>query len=257
MESRVRASPEISAAEWIAARLPGKYGLFSSFLPAGFEKYARIFHPAVGPWEKRASWSEVAAWSGKVMDADAEFELLERRTAGEGAGRTHGYEPRFGELLPDLVDTLAEVLGSYTRSPERCWFCVWEGGWIKGPGTLHVALGTAERERVQIQSQWEAGWELSFGREALAFPRVQFPAREYVLLEGPLDAVAEIGERTHFQGRSHFESHSPNLWWPDDQAWCVATEIDHQSTYVGGPEGLISELLIDARFEAFESIAPA
>ena len=76
-------------------------------------------------------------------------------------------------------------------------------------------------------------------------------------LEGPLDAVAEIGERTHFQGRSHFESHSPNLWWPDDQAWCVATEIDHQSTYVGGPEGLISELLIDARFEALESIAPA
>jgi hypothetical protein len=110
---------------------------------------------------------------------------------------------------------------------------------------------------VQIQSQWEAGWELSFGREALAFPRVQFPAREYVLLEGPLDAVAEIGERTHFQGRSHFESHSPNLWWPDDRAWCVATEIDHQSTYVGGPEGLVSELLIDARFEALESIAPA
>lgn len=26
---------------------------------------------------------------------------------------------------------------------------------------------------------------------------------------------------------------SPTLWWPDDRAWCVATEVDFHSTYLG------------------------
>jgi hypothetical protein len=71
-------------------------------------------------------------------------------------------------------------------------------------------------------------------------------------LEGPLDAVGEIGASTHWQGKSWFEPESPNLWWPDDRAWCVATEIDLDSTYVGGSATMIRELLSDSRFEALE-----
>jgi hypothetical protein len=42
---------------------------------------------------------------------------------------------------------------------------------------------------------------------------------------------------------------SCNLWWPDDHAWCVATEIDLDSTYVGASEACIEELLANSKLE--------
>jgi len=42
----------------------------------------------------------------------------------------------------------------------------------------------------------------------------------------------------------------PNIWWPADRAWCVASGIDLQWTYVGGPRGLIDAVLADDRIEA-------
>ncbi len=37
---------------------------------------------------------------------------------------------------------------------------------------------------------------------------------------------------------------TPNLWWPEDRAWFVATEIDLAWTYVGGREALIEQLVL-------------
>jgi hypothetical protein len=251
-DGRVRLSTELEAAAWIAPRL-GPFGVrIDSVVPAGFEAYARIFHPAIGPREKRATWAEVAAWAGKVMHPHAEFEQIERRIKGEGAGRTYGAEPRMGALEPELVGALAELLRHHTQSPERCWFCVWEGGWVQGPGSVLVSFGTPVYERAEIQREWASGWERSFSGDVSTAPRVRLPGRDYVLLEGPLDAVGEIGASTHWQGKSWFEPESPNLWWPDDRAWCVATEIDLDSTYVGGSATMIRELLSDSRFDALE-----
>ena len=147
---------------------------------------------------------------------------------------------------------MSELVAGHTGAGERCWFCVWEGGWIRGPGSLNVALDASWDERAEIQRQWEAAWQLPFPREALTEPCVRLPGRKYFLLEGPLDAVREIGAWTHWQGRSRFTPESPNLWWPDDRTWCVATEIDLHSTHVGGSAALIDEIVGDARFESLE-----
>jgi hypothetical protein len=248
VEARLRASNDVGAADWIAPRLGPFAERIDSLVPGGFEAYARIFHPAEGPYEARATWAEVAEWSGKVMHPHVEF----AEGALEAGGRARGYEPRVGELPPDLVTALSEALARHMRSPGRCWFCVWDGGWVRGPGVIMTLLGTPADVRAEAQREWEAGWELPFGREALAGPRVRLPGRDYVLLEGPLDAAGEIGEWRHWQGRSHFEPHSPNLWWPDDRAWCVATDIDLDSTHVGGSAALVEELLGDPRLEVLQ-----
>lgn len=39
------------------------------------------------------------------------------------------------------------------------------------------------------------------------------------------------------------DGQSPNLFWPDDRAWCVASEIDFDSTLVAGSTALIEALL--------------
>jgi hypothetical protein len=42
----------------------------------------------------------------------------------------------------------------------------------------------------------------------------------------------------------------PNIWWPDDRAWCVASEIDLAYTYVGGSKELIEEIVEHPALEA-------
>jgi len=43
---------------------------------------------------------------------------------------------------------------------------------------------------------------------------------------------------------------SPNLWWPDDHAWIVVTEIDYAWSYVGGSQDLIDSVVSDELLEA-------
>ena len=48
---------------------------------------------------------------------------------------------------------------------------------------------------------------------------------------------------------------SVNLWWPADRSWCVATDIDLMSTYVGGSADCISALLDATELEAARAAA--
>jgi hypothetical protein len=43
---------------------------------------------------------------------------------------------------------------------------------------------------------------------------------------------------------------TPNLWWPEDRTWCVASEIDLSWTYVGGSSDLVESLVVDDQIEA-------
>ena len=70
------------------------------------------------------------------------------------------------------------------------------------------------------------------------------PGREYFLLRGGVSAAALFGRSMMLHG-------GPNLWWPDDRAWCVSTEVDLDSTYVSGSSALIAELLAHPDLEAF------
>jgi hypothetical protein len=84
-------------------------------------------------------------------------------------------------------------------------------------------------------------WE-GYAGTVPAGPRVEIPGRSLGLYAGPIEAAAAL---LGFPTRQ-----SPNLWWPDDCAWCVASEIDFCSTYVGGSPALIERVLGDERLEA-------
>jgi hypothetical protein len=84
--------------------------------------------------------------------------------------------------------------------------------------------------------------------EVLQGPKVTLPYRNYFLFNGPLHAARELGSITPW---GSFDPQSPNLFWPQDHAWCVATEIDLFFTFVAGSEKLAKSLLADARFETW------
>jgi hypothetical protein len=82
----------------------------------------------------------------------------------------------------------------------------------------------------------------------MAESRVHLPGRDYLLFEGPLEGATDIG---WYLTRSHFLPQSPNLFWPEDHAWCVASEIDLQCTFVGGSHALADNILANSALEAW------
>lgn len=87
---------------------------------------------------------------------------------------------------------------------------------------------------------------------SLAGPRLEWPFRQMI----PFSTSATELTDTTWLGRVRIGNqsrlgHTPQLLWPGDRAWALATEIDLDSTLVGGPSGLIEEILGDPRLEAF------
>jgi hypothetical protein len=206
-------SVEVGEAVWIGDRLsPFGSGVLTSVVPAGFDAYARVLHP-IHPSardQQPGRWIDVASWSGVELVPGIDFpDIALPEHEPTGVEPWPGQVPQVGTLHPACADALAAVLARHTSTPDRCWFCTWEG-W----GSVGFDDG----------------------------PRVELPNRNYALFVGPLAALPSLMDAQ--------DDHSPNLWWPDDRAWCVATEIDLPWTYVGGSAALISDVLAEPRLEA-------
>jgi hypothetical protein len=238
--ARLQPARDAAAADWLVGRLGPFASGVGALVPHGFEAYARILHPAVDLARRPIRWGEIAAWSGQTVHPLVQFERLMQPAAGHGdSPRPWAAYPPTGNLPGPTLAALCEILGRHTTSPAKCRFCLWEGyGWIQGSPTGFWLTSDGRG----------APMPPAFGAEILAGPRVRLPERNYMLFEGPLDAASEMGERP---AERTFVPQSPNLFWPDDRAWCVASEIDLDSTYVGGSTAMIAELLAEPALEAF------
>lgn len=182
--------------------------------------------------------------------------------------RCHGDEGTAGALVPNHYDSvlrvhppapaggdwwtsyreLHEVVTStgarHTSTPERAFFAVWEGHGFD-TGSSHVAWldpptddverrsRDAERARVRLEGQRRN----AAIRAALAqIPTFERPQRTYYLLKGPVVAVADLRYPDCGDWRN------PDLFWPEDRRWFVATDVDFWSLYIGGANDFIAEL---------------
>jgi hypothetical protein len=218
-----RPSVKVTAADWLSARLRDFGSGVASVVPDGFSAYVRVLHPARGVDGEQVSWATVAAWSGRRMHRLVQFHAIARPlfVVQDNRAPWNGESPENGNLPIDLLRALCRVLGEHTRTPDRCWLCLWEGY-----GYLDDVLPAEVRDG----------------------PRVQLPHRAYVLFEGSLETATEPQEPFGRRVGTAFFPQSPNLFWPQDQAWCVATEIDLYCTLVAGSESLAQALLADCLF---------
>jgi hypothetical protein len=238
---------DVHVADWLVQRLHGFAVNVGSIIPDGIAAYARIFHPAEavavraadGGFEpsEEVRWAQIAAWSGRTVHPEMQFEAISVPTPGRDPGPApwDGDEPECGMLPYEKTKALADVLARHTRRPDRCWFAVWKG-WAEVAGTVMWLTAEGSGEPLPPVLPPEA-------HEA---PKLRIPGRDMLLFHGPVAAVGNFV----FGSDPEVDFRSPNLWWPDDRAWCVASEIDFSWTYVGGSTALIDELLGDDRFEA-------
>jgi hypothetical protein len=238
-------SADITPADWLGPRLRRFGSAVAAVVPDGFPAYVRILHPARGPDDRPAPWAEVAAWSGRTMHRLAQFHAISRPTAAASSGPApwDGQDPPDGNLPAGLLRILCATLAEHTTTPRSCWFCLWDGyGWLYGSPSVAIM---GRRGSIPVPP--------AFPAEVLEGPRVRLPGRDYLLFAGSLAAATQLGWTDPY---GSFFPQSPNLFWPQDHAWCVASEIDLFCTLVAGSDALAEALVGDPRLEAWR-VQPA
>lgn len=239
---------------------------------------------------ERVTWEEAARQFGTTMHALAQWHhLVERFQAvpGEDGPRDAAgwryLQPAQGQLAPDLLAAVAALLAAHTTTPDEGFVAVWEGwgGLVGhlgyGPSRALLTLSASDdtpRDEVEARHRdflersardqlnnafrkptWQPGIlsdEISRGQ------RFELPARSHILFRG---GVAELA-RGDWQQRVPWQdeamagagfastAESPSLIWPDDRAWVLVSEVDYDSTIVGGSHQLVRALCADPRLEA-------
>jgi len=199
---------DVSAGRWIAEALAGRpEGIVATVVPAGFAAYGRVLHPAVryaGDADVEVRWAEVAGANEAVAHSLMQWPSI-----------TGGWE----------------FVAEEDQSP------LWDDSPAEGhlPSAVAARLaGVLRRHTGTPDDCWfgvEQGW---LGLRSTA-TSLRLPGREHLLVRGPVElATANMAAEPAEQ--------SANLWWPADRAWCVATDVDLMSTYVGGSAPCLAEL---------------
>lgn len=232
------------AGAWIAPALrDGFGGVTKQQVPQIYEAYARILHPAWDGKGNEVTWAEVARRLGTRAHREMQWHAIvgSYDTSNFTDSRWPGGNPATGELAEDKLDQLCPILARHTATAESAYF-----------GMSTIRSGVAE--------EWPDA------------PQLEQPAREWVVLKGPLAVVDQIalssrrgfsfgfvvrsdGRREALTGDEmpeRFGREVPNLIWPEDRAWFVASEVDLDSTLVGGSRALIDELLAAPDLEVWE-----
>jgi hypothetical protein len=222
--TRLRPAVDVQPAEWVVLGLRGFAESVLSLVPVGFSAYVRVFHPAYRQATKDGrpvvvpvSWSEIAAVNAKDAHPGMQLGALT-----DSYDSSHPSQPGLFDHAPDVGSLPDELVA---------------------PLATLLANHTTTPDRC-----WFAVWS-GFGglaSEVRQAPEFSAPHREYHLLSGPVDALLVEPLRDQ----------SPNLWWPDDRAWCAATEIDLDSTYIGCDDACRDQLLALPKVEA-AAIDPA
>lgn len=127
-----------------------------------------------------------------------------------------GFDGRVRDVVPAVYDAIARV------SPEAHPMPL---------GPLRAVLA----RHTQTDRCWFAlwdGWPAADAWEGA--PTFHLPHRDYLLFTGNFNA-----DLMTFAG----DDRGPSLWWPEDRAWVVASEVDSDAIYVAGSRPLLSDLL--------------
>jgi hypothetical protein len=229
------------AGAWIAPALDGDWGgRVKNFVPQAYEAYARIFHPASDEEGNEVTWAEVARRLGTTAHREMQWHAIvgSYDSSNMRDSRWPGGRPALSELPAEKLDVLCAILADHTETPQSVFF---------GMSTI----------RSGVSDEWST------------LPKHEQTSREWVILKGALSAVDQIAlsSRHGFsfvvypKGQApppdhvppeRFHREEPNLIWPGDRAWFVASEVDFDSTLVGGSRGLIDALIAAPELEVLE-----
>ncbi|GGC93329.1 hypothetical protein GCM10011512_20450 [Tersicoccus solisilvae] len=256
-------------------------------VPDGYERYARVFHPvpvsrlitdpdelaAMPPIpglpedradeprhaEEQWTWARTAEALGTTMHATAQWAAITGNADGFATlpdGRSLG-QTRDGHLPPEQLAALVRLLP--TTTPDDLTVAIWSGWGEFNVGGRSVMFFPPDSSRSEERRAEEAWYR---ERNGAVSPEVfdavhrqrgllELPNREYVLLATTVDELADPTwpERAGI-GWTSGDGPMPALVWPADRAWCIGSEIDFDSTLVGGTAEAIAAVAQSETLEA-------
>jgi hypothetical protein len=198
----VQAASDATSADWIASLLHPFGSDVGAIVPPGFDTYLRVSDAAPG---------DGAVWG----------------------------------MSPGVLAAVASTAGAHTSTPDKAWFAICDGHSWLSTRTVCSRNGTSWnpvaawrwRRTIRDQQGRDDRHRQELAGELGQIPQLHLPHRSYYLLTGAVSAAARILEPWSLQ-----RSQAPDMWWPDDRAWFVATDTDLSWLYVGGPKDLINDL---------------
>ena len=118
-----------------------------------------------------------------------------------------------GGAPADAVRAALTALGSYTATPSEGYAAIW------------------------------AGWtSRALPPQA---PRVDIPNRAMLLFTGPVEVLRDAPALAWY-GSAAGVFQDPHLVWPEDQAWCLACDVDEEIEFTVGCSAAASQALASA-----------
>jgi hypothetical protein len=253
-EMRIPAGVELvktaEPARWAIRRMdpasdPPRWKL-STFMPAGFDGYIRILHPLADRGGEGPSfrWARFAGHDALPIAPAAQLRDIVGRDRVDQRWLDE-YAPLKGSMSPRTCASLITLLRGFTATPELCWMAVWDGWGSWWPKvSLELPRDATPNERSHARTEgfrraWDQHHKIEAETADIEF--VERPwGRRYFLFKAPIDEAPT------------FHTQTPQLWWPEDHAWLVSTEIDGFSSYVGSSRDCIDAILRADALEAIE-----
>ena len=265
MTGGLRPTDDVARGRWVIDEL-GTWATIAGIVPPRFAAYARIFHRTGGhtlyyedgvpAWSDagRLRWADIASREGTVMHPLAQWQSLlgdHVQPTGDRAGFQYD-QPDTGLLDLDSLAAVARVLAGHTATPHDTLAALWEGhGEIWGGVVQFTIASESESESATAAPPVSETLPPLFPGAAEA-ARLALPHRDSLLFELDVRTLAEPGWAQRSGWTSGSRTLTPQCLWPEDRSWFLASEIDYDSTLVGGSEGLIAELLDLGRSGAIE-----
>lgn len=121
-----------------------------------------------------------------------------------------------GEAPADAVRAALATLAAYTTTSSMGYAAIWEG-WVSPPPPAPEA------------------------------PRVEIPNRAMLLFTGPVEALRDAPALAWYGSAAGLGlGQTPHLVWPEDQAWCLACEVDEEIEFTVGCSQEASQALARA-----------
>jgi hypothetical protein len=236
---------DLSDARWVEEALPDFAKLLvGSIIPGGYSAYARILHPAFDDKSEHVPWRAIAEARGCELQSLTQWEELDPSFSGSSPPA-----PGEGSLAAEQLTALLPLLGRATATSDDCWFAIWHGyGDFAPQPSSSVMFASTDPNFTPLPPDPPPRIDVS------ELPTLRTPNREYYAFRGALHQVFEA-QRAGRWSPAWVPGDGPNLWWPNDRAWFVASEIDLSSTYVGGTHVVIDDILDEPLLEAFEVAA--
>lgn len=244
----LRAEPDAGRAAWVVDAL-GAFGTFEGIVPPVFEAAVRVLHPAQDPTGLPLRWREAAGRAGTLLHPLAQWEWLAQPIADEVG------PPWTGRIPLDELAEIARVLARHTTTPDDCLAVFWEGSGVLAGGSVVLVsrAGGPDAEPERLSGTRPTGRDHP---EIAAAVSVSLPGRDGPLLALDVRALTDPrwARDSGFADASGISGQTPLALWPEDRAWYVATEVDVDSTVIGGSRALVDGILALAAEGAVEAL---